>query len=257
MTDLRVAPDPERLSELAAREVVEVVRHAVALRGRATIALSGGSTPRRLYARLGEQAGSEAAWAKTDLFWVDERFVPTDRPESNYRLVRETLLSGGHIPPERVHPVPTDARDVVTAGERYDAELHRFFTASGPTVDLAVMGIGPDGHTASLFPGTSALDERARWAVAVAQSPVPPSVPRVTLTLPFLNRSRCVLFLAVGAEKAEIVHRAVEEPGDGVDRLPAARIAGLESTVFFLDAAAAGQLSSGGRNPGRGIESPK
>jgi 6-phosphogluconolactonase len=243
MTTVRVAPDPAALAERVARVIAQALGAAVEARGGARLALSGGHTPRALYERLGAPDGPPLPGGSTDLFWADERFVPADHPDSNYRLVRESLLAHGRFSPERIHPVPTGAVDLEAAARAYESELRAYLPADGPALDLVVLGIGPDGHTASLFPDDPALAELHRWVVAVPRAGQPPRVPRVSLSLPLLNRCRRVLFLVTGEDKAEIVRTALEAPGDGDERLPAARVHGTEATEWYLDAAAARALS--------------
>ncbi len=248
MTERRVLADATRLAERLCRDVVEALSNAVRARGRALLAVSGGSTPRPLYERLGGDAAPKSLWEHTELYWADERYVPRSSPDSNFRLVADSLLVRGGPPPDHVHPVDTDPSSPDAAARQYEATLRDHLPGEGPGLDVALLGIGPDGHTASLFPGAPALEEERRWVVGVDRSPQPPTVPRVTMTVPFLNRSRRVFFLVSGAEKAEIVHRALEDPGRGADRLPAARIVGREATVWYLDRAAARALDLRGRS---------
>jgi 6-phosphogluconolactonase len=240
-----VGPDPEGIADRARDTVVATLRDAVERRGAARLVLSGGATPRRLYQLLGGPGGLGDVGRSTDFEFADERFVGPDSPDSNFRLVEESLLAGGSVPRDRVHPVPTGAADPEAAARQYETELRRRLPPTGPSFDLALLGIGPDGHVASLFPGGSALDEVDRWVAAVPRSPQPPYLPRITLTLPLLNRSRRAMFLVTGTAKAGIVRQALEPPAPTAAPLPANRVAGLESTEWFLDAAAA-----------RGLESP-
>ena len=237
MSDVRRFPDAEALARAAAQEIADRLTEAVAQRGRAVMALSGGSTPRRTYQLLG--ADERVPWGNVHLFWGDERWVAADAPESNQRLVRETLLASGQLPAANVHPVPAAATPL-DAARAYAQELRRFFASEGPSFDVALQGLGEDGHTASLFPGDPAVAETGRWVVAVPRSPQPPILPRITVTLPLLNRSRTVAFLVAGPAKASTLAAVLSEHGG--DRFPAARVHGHEATIWFVDDAAAASL---------------
>ncbi len=142
-------------------------------------------------------------WERVHLFWGDERYVPHDDPASNYRMARESLIAHVPIPAENVHPMPTDLPQPEKAAEAYEAELRRFFGTGAPGFDLQLLGLGVEGHTASLFPGSPALEEKERWVAAVVAPAKPPQ--RLTLTLPVLNQGRNTLFLVTGADKRPIV----------------------------------------------------
>lgn len=238
----RVAPETEvcadggALSRAAAERLVRDARDSVGRRGRFTIALAGGSTPRALYELLAGEYRGRIDWARTEVFFGDERGVPPDDAASNYAMARDALL--GRVPVARVHRIRGE-RPPDEAAREYGAELRRAFPEDGaPTFDVALLGVGGDGHTASLFPGSAALEERAAWAVAVpAPATSAPHVERVSLTLPVLNRARAVYVLASGAEKRDVVRRilAGEAP-----ELPASRVRGEERTVWLLDRDAAG-----------------
>ncbi|HTU16933.1 MAG TPA: 6-phosphogluconolactonase, partial [Gemmataceae bacterium] len=203
---IRTFADVQAVSEAAAQEWVRSTREAVAARGRFTVALSGGSTPKRLYQLLAaEPYRSQVAWDRVEIFWGDERCVPPDHADSNYRMAREAMLAQLPIPAEHVHRIEAERADRDAAARDYEAVLARVFgiAAGGepPAFDLILLGMGPDGHTASLFPHTQALDETKRWVVA---NHVPQlNTDRLTLTRPILSRAREVLFLVAGADKAE------------------------------------------------------
>ena len=235
-----VLPDSEALAHEAARRFQRLATQAVAERGRFSAALSGGSTPGALYRLLaGEPYGEQIPWEGVHLFWGDERCVPPDDPGSNYRLAHEMLISRVPIPLGNVHRVRGELQPEAAAGDYADA-LRVFFDAPWPCFDLVLLGLGADGHTASLFPGSDALAERERAVIAItAQYEDRPSH-RVTLTLPALNAARQVLFLVRGAAKAEIV-QSVLEGGEG--RYPAQRVRPVEGGLtWLLDAAAASRL---------------
>lgn len=240
---LEVQPRPDTLAEVAAAFIAERLERADRDRGRSTIALSGGATPAPVYARLALRL-READWGRrVEFYWGDERFVPADSAISNYLLAAGTLLTPAAVPPQRVHRILTEgAPSAEAAAAGYEATLRASFGDADTTLDVALQGIGPDGHTASLFPGESAVDETQRWCVGVPDAPQPPHVPRVTLTVLALNRSRTVVLLATGSEKASIVQQALAPACDGVPLLPAARLHGVEETAWFLDAAAAQRL---------------
>lgn len=245
---MKVFPDAQALAEGLARAVVESARTAIAARGRFTIAVSGGETPRAAYELLGNRFADDVDWARVDVFFTDERFVPADDPRNNFALARDAWLARVRMPAERIHPIPTMAGPVEECARRHDAELRAFFgdasePAASPTFDLAIMGIGTDGHTASLFPGdTATLQERSRWALPVIAPPTAPVRDRITLTLPLLNRSRRMLFAAAGPKKRDVVARALggqrghAAPGNP---LPASLARGVEATEWFVDAEAA------------------
>src|SRR5690349_5164582 len=203
--EVRTFVDLEALSQAAAKEIVEVARASATARGRFSLALSGGNTPKRTYQLLVERYRDAIDWGKIDIVFGDERFVAREDPRSNYRMAREAFLASAPVPAERVYAVPTDVPTVDDAAQGYERTLRRVLApdaAGTATIDLVLLGVGPDGHTASLFPGSPALDERERWVSAVAApTTVQPAVPRVTVTLPFLNGARHVVFLVAGADK--------------------------------------------------------
>lgn len=233
--EVRVFDGLEALSEAAATEIVAIARDSVASRGRFTIALSGGNTPKRTHELLAERHRGEIDWTRTEILFGDERFVPADDPRSNYRMAKETLLDPAGIPSGQVHAIPTNVAGVAAASERYERTLRDVLGSDA--VDLVLLGVGPDGHTASLFPGSPALDERARWTRAVdAPTTVQPAVPRVTVTFPFLNAARNVLFLVAGADKRPVISRIFD--GDEAARhYPAAMIESRGRVLWLLERA--------------------
>jgi 6-phosphogluconolactonase len=202
------------------------------------VCLSGGSTPRRLYERLADPAiASRFPWSRAHWFWGDERFVPHDHPDSNYRMAREALLSRVAVPDANIHAVPTEGVSPEQAATAYETTLKRFYDADvlspdRPLFDVTLLGIGEDGHTASLFPGQPTLHENRRWVAAVIGAK---SEARITLTYPALDSSRDVAFLATGQEKRGVVARAQTR-----DRtIPAANVRPLGRLHWFTDRAAA------------------
>jgi 6-phosphogluconolactonase len=232
---LDVAPDAETLAQRAAAWLFEQAQTAT---GRFTIALSGGSTPRRLYEILAAPPYHDRfPWPRTHLFWGDERFVPVSDKLSNFRMTREALLDHITIPPENIHAVPHEG-DAVRSASLYQRELqHHYGSATlgtaGALFDVTLLGLGTDGHTASLFPGTAALDEREDWVIAVPDGTPPP---RVSLTFPAIAASRMVAFLAAGPTKVAPLARVLA----GDTALPAAHVTALEQVVWFIDTQAQG-----------------
>jgi len=248
--------DLEALSRAAARLFAEQAARAVADRGLFRVALSGGSTPRRAYEILAsEPLRGQVPWHGTHVFWGDERCVPPEHPESNARMAREALLDHVPVPSENVHPVSGDIPPA-EAARRYESELRRFFSRTGPRFDLIFLGMGRDGHTASLFPGDSALKERKRWAIE-AEGPAG-GPPRVTLTLPVLNEARLVCFLVAGTEKAKTLAEVIRG-SKGSRPLPVQRVMpGDGERFWFVDREAAGDLSpSPSAGPGADRETRK
>ncbi|HZY88352.1 MAG TPA: 6-phosphogluconolactonase [Gemmataceae bacterium] len=243
---VRRFPDAEPVSRAAAEEFVRRAAEAIAARGRFTVALSGGSTPRRLYQLLaGEPYRGQVDWGRVEVFWGDERSVPPDDKESNYRMAREAMLTALALPPGHVHRMEAERADRDTAAREYQAEIARAFgvDANGepPAFDLILLGMGPDGHTASLFPHTAALGETKRWVVV---NHVPKfNTDRMTLTYPVLNRACEVLFLVAGADKAEPLAEVLQGPPDP-ERLPSQRVRPTDGQLlFFVDRAAAARLT--------------
>jgi 6-phosphogluconolactonase len=235
-------PGPEALARDAAEQFTCLAREAIDSRGRFSVALSGGSTPATLYGLLAEEpCRAQIPWAQVHLFWGDERCVPSDHPDSNYRLANETLISHVPIPPANVYRVRGELEPDLAA-RAYEKTLQDFFCGPRTRFDLVLLGLGEDGHTASLFPNSDALHERERLVVAVEARYQHRPVHRVTLTLPALNTARQVLFLVTGSAKAGIVQAVLEGPKG---RLPAQQIQPTAGqTVWMLDREAASQLGA-------------
>jgi len=216
--------------------------YCVADQGRFVVALSGGSTPRPAHSLLGQEPfRSDIPWAGTHIFWVDERCVPDTSQDSNFGTAKEDFLDQIPIPAGQIHPMPAEARPEDGA-RQYEQQLKDFFGSDEkglPTFDLIFLGTGQDGHTASLFPGQRALDEGQRWVLAVKGGN--PSVSRLTMTLPLLNRARQMVFLVSGKNKAPVI-RAIVEESTGL--LPAQRIQPMSGQLtYLLDWQAASLLS--------------
>lgn len=235
MGRIEILPDPPAL----ARNVAEwMTATALAAKGPFRISLSGGSTPKTLYGLLACDAfRARFPWQRVSWYWGDERFVPYDHPESNYRMTREAMLSKAPVPPENIHPVPADGTPD-EAALRYERALQETYGAATldparPLFDITLLGLGSDGHTASLLPGEPVLDERKRWVVAVSHGR--PEV-RITMTYPAIESSRHVAFLVAGREKAKML----AEVRAGGSQVPAARVSPLGELIWFVDQAAAG-----------------
>jgi 6-phosphogluconolactonase len=231
-----ISSDIHALSRRAADWFRQTVN---ALPGSVRVALSGGSTPKELYRLLAsDECRLGIPWQRLEFFWGDERFVPHDSSESNFRMVTDTLLSHVPISSEHVHAVPVDSTPADCA-RRYEHELQRVYGSdtldvARPLFDITLLGLGSDGHTCSLLPGQPVLDERERW---VAPVPTGREEPRITLTYPAIESSGALAFLVSGADKSEAL-RAVRS---GDRALPAARIRTSGDVVWFVDAAAAGE----------------
>jgi 6-phosphogluconolactonase len=241
--EIRIADDPASLAEIAAREVVNVARDAVAARGRFTVALAGGSTPRATYRRLAQPPfATQMPWDRTLVFFGDERGVAPTHEESNYGMAHAALLAHVPIPPEHVFRIRGEDPDpdaVAADYARVLAEALGVRRGEMPRLDLILMGLGVDGHTASLFPGSPVLKETFRTVAAVHATAA--SVPqRFTLTYPVLNAAACVIYIVSGAEKAKVVKAALADP---TTTLPAAMVRPSDGRLLWmLDRAAAAAL---------------
>jgi len=246
MMRIQVSSSADDLSLAAAEQFARVTGEAVTLRGRCTVALAGGSTPRGLYQALAYTAALRARvpWAHIDFFWGDERCVPPDHPDSNYRMAHEALLSSVPVVPDRIHRIAGELDEPGAAARLYEAEIVATLSSREPMprFDLILLGLGTDGHTASLFPGTPALAERQRLCV---DSWMPATgARRVTMTLPLINAARTVLFVVSGPDKASIV-QSVQQRQGSEGALPAQLVQpeGGE-LLWMLDRAAARLLGA-------------
>lgn len=236
-----VRADAADLTVAAADRVVDLAAGAMASSGRFVMALSGGSTPRALYTLLASPPyATRIDWSRVHLFWGDERCVSPDHPASNYRMTRETLLDKVPIPAANIHRVRGEDQPEAAA-VAYEAELRSMFRAGRPRFDLVLLGMGDNGHTASLFPGLQAVRETERWTMAEYVGEV--TMWRVTLTPAALNGAAHLLFLVSGADKASMLRRVLEGPHDP-DTLPAQAVHPDQGEVTWLvDVAAAGALT--------------
>ena len=236
--DLRVCADIRELSLRAGEAAVRTISEAARSRGRCSLVLAGGSTPRTLYGLLASRFEQEIPWSLVHVFWGDERYVPLADAKSNYRMAKETLLDHVPCPAANVHPMPTHFASPEAAARDYEATLRTFFAGERPCFDLVLLGLGPEGHTASLFPGSPVLAESMRWVRAVS---VPADSPtRLTLTWPALTGASNIYVLVTGSNKAQALRHVV---GDAPDEhlYPAARIRLAEGAViWWVDKEAAG-----------------
>ena len=238
---VRVAEDAVALARAAAEEIARRAAEGAALRGGVALALAGGSTPTALYRLLADPAApfrARVPWPAVHVFFGDERAVPPESTDANARSARDALLA--HVPLGSVHRIEGE-RGAAEAAVRYEDDLFQHFgDVPFPVFDLVLLGLGADGHTASLFPGSPALDERRRWVVP-APAGLPPWVERITLTPPVLEAARALLFLVAGADKAGALRRLVR-PRPGEEPIPAARLRPHGEVLVLADAAAAAEL---------------
>ena len=240
---IRICSDMEMLSRAAAEVFVETAVESIRARGRFVVALSGGQTPRRTYELLAQpDLAGRVDWSLVHLFWSDERCVEPDDPRSSERLARRSLLDRVNLPPEQVHPFRCQG-DIEESARAYESLLIRFFASDPPRFDLILLGLGRDGHTASLFPHTVSLIEPGRWTAGVSLREEPED--RVTFSPTLINHARKVLFLVVGPEKAEVLREVLEGPLEP-DRLPAQLIRPQGETLWLVDRQAAGLLQRKG-----------
>ena len=243
--EIRTFTTPQEISAAAAEEVVRAANEAVNRDGRFTLALSGGSTPKNLYNLLATNARTALPWDRMFFFWGDERHVPPTDPESNYRMADETMLAKIPVAASNVFRIKTENPDAAAVAEAYEQTLRKFFQVQPgqvPNFDLILLGMGPDGHTASLFPGTAALKEKSRLVVANWVEKM--QTHRITLTLPVLNAARCVTFLVSGTDKASALHAVLEE-NVPAEQYPSKLIKPSDGKlIWMIDRAAASQLKA-------------
>jgi 6-phosphogluconolactonase len=247
-SDIRVFDNLQQLASAAADEFVARARGAIEHHGRFTVALSGGSTPQALHADLAERTAKDPKlldWSHVEIFFGDERHVPPDHPDSNFRMANETLLSKVPIPPTHVHRMRCENPDAAQAAAEYDQELAKSFDLKTedqlPPFDLILLGMGPEGHTASLFPGTPAVQELKKRVVA---NWVPKlNTWRVTFTRPVINQAECVLLMVCGRDKAAALREVL---GAGSpDQYPVKYVRPTHGQlIWMVDKAAASQLQN-------------
>jgi 6-phosphogluconolactonase len=241
----QVYPDADALAKAAGVEVLRIAQESIAARGVFSFALSGGSTPKKLYSLLATDPAFVAfPWDKTQLFFGDERHVPPTDKDSNYRMTSESLLSSGKVPSTSIHRVPAEIPDAGAVAAEYETDLRAFFKgdqlANGfPRFDVVLLGMGPDGHTASLFPGSKGLEDNARWVIANWVEKF--KTDRITFTFPVINAARHVLLLIAGADKTDMLHEVLI---DKKGTYPVERVQPVDGAkVWMLDQAAAAKLT--------------
>lgn len=241
MPEIEILPDSEALTARAAGNFIHLAEEALRTRGRFMVALAGGSTPQKMYALL---TGAKLDWRGIHIFWGDERCVPANHADSNYRMVADVLLNQISIPPENVHRIQGELPPE-EAALAYEIEMCNAFNDESPRFDLILLGLGSDGHTASLFPGTPALLEKYHWVTAVPhESPPPPLVDRVTLTLRVINAAAHITFIVSGSDKAEVVSRVLRDPTQP-GLLPAQLVKPVNGNLHWLvDRSAARGIAS-------------
>lgn len=236
---VKVFPDLEQLSSVLAEMIMDLSQESIQQKKTFSLVLSGGKTPRPFYHLLGEQYSEKIQWNNVHLFWGDERWVPDHHLESNYAMAHELLISKIPIPKENVHPMPVDAKTPALGAEIYEKELRQYFDGiefeeTMFTFDAVILGLGEDGHTASLFPGNPALYERDKWVVPV-QAPDPNlTKERVTLTVPAINNSKNVFFLISGEEKKKIVDSILNSVSTQRMEYPAEMVQPKGQLFWFL-----------------------
>ncbi|MCM1984168.1 6-phosphogluconolactonase [Lyngbya confervoides] len=242
---LHIYPSREEVIDRARQLILDKAEAAIQQRGRFTLALSGGNTPKPLYEALAQES---QPWERWHIFWGDERFVPADHPDSNQGMARDAWLNQIQIPAENIHPLETEAATPAAAAAANEAHLREFFAAASPQewprFDLMLLGMGEDGHTASLFPKTAALQVCDRW-VTVGQKA---DQPRLTLTIPVLNQARCVLFVVAGADKNPILQEIFADSSAVAASYPAAIIQPEGELLWMLDGEAGAGLGQNGLN---------
>jgi len=245
MSTVHVLPDLDTIARTIAERWRDISREAIAAHNRFHVALAGGSTPRRLYETLAAMDPAAAPdWANTCIYFGDERAVPPNHPDSNYRMAREALLNHVPIPAEQIHRMKAEDADRAHAARAYAELLNRELPLDGeamPAFDLILLGLGEDGHTASLFPDTDILSEHERLVAPVYVDRL--NTWRMSLTLPVINRARRVMVLVAGQAKAAIAHRVLELT-PSTPALPAQMLAPVGALEWFLDEAAASELQA-------------
>lgn len=241
---IRIQVDYETLSKNAAEHIFQLIQTTLKDQVRFTLTLAGGNTPAKLYELLGSLYAERIPWQKVYLFWGDERNVPLDHKNSNYRSVKEQLLDKIEIPTENVFPVPVAPSSVNISAQEYENQLREFFQTDLPAFDLILLGIGDDGHTASLFPGSEALNEDKKWVAPSLATSEPKE--RITLTFPVLNNAKNVYFLANGKSKSAAIKNAVSDD-IGKNVCPAAYVKPEDGELlWWLDKEAATDIQHRG-----------
>ena len=238
---IEVFDSPELLGKAAAEFIIKLANESVAARGKFSISLSGGGTPEQLFVLLSsDNYKDQMPWAKIFVFWGDERYVPLNDSRSNAFVAKTLLLDKVNIPAANIFPIPVNLEPAAEAANAYEQTLKNFFGGGLPQFDLIMLGIGENAHTASLFPGTSVINEKKEWVSALYVDEV--KMYRVTMTVPVINNARNVLFLAAGSSKAEVLRTILASPYQP-EKYPAQLISPVNGNLFwFLDKKAAALL---------------
>jgi 6-phosphogluconolactonase len=238
----------EQASIAVVQHIVALAKSAVLDKGFCTIVLAGGRTPQQTYEFLSKPSSADQMpWQQSHFFWGDERWVASTHPDSNFSMAHKALFSKVHIPPQNIHQIPTGHQNPEIGAEMYEKHLRDFFhlkpltetirisdNITFPSFDLVLLGMGTDGHTASLFPGSNFLDEKEKWVAAVPKDTGSPPVPRITLTLPVLNQAKNILFLLSGKRKREILDTFLDKPEDVEIVYPAAHVKPREKLIWIV-----------------------
>jgi len=238
--NVKVYPDLEQTCSALAERIVELSRESIEQKQTFSLVLSGGKTPRTLFQLLGTQYSKMIQWNAVHLFWGDERWVPLHHHESNYAMADEFLISKVSIPKKNVHPMPVNAKNPVIGAEIYEKELRQYFNEietieTGFTFDAVILGLGEDGHTASLFPESPALSEAGKWVVPVKAPASYLTADRLTLTFPAINNSKNVFFLVSGEEKTKIVDSILKRECPELKKHPAEMVLPKGQLSWFIN----------------------
>lgn len=236
--EVRRYPDMKSLNYEAAKTIADSIHSAVSKKSYFTIVLAGGRTPADLYTVLAERFGKQIPWSHVHIFWGDERYVPHNHKESNFAMAYKTLLSKINIQQQNIHPIPTERNDPDKDAQKYEQMLKEFFLQRGisfPCFDLILLGVGSDGHTASLFHGDPLLHEKKRWVAPVLAPAGYATRERISLTLPAINSAANVIFIASGSEKKMAVKAILEDTASSESFYPASMVRPAEKTIWFVD----------------------
>lgn len=237
---LHFFPDIDTLSHTVAERLITLAQSTISSQKHFSLCLSGGNTPRRLYQLLATEYRTKLDWDNLHLFWGDERYIPPTHPESNYAMVLQELIPLVPIPAANIHRIPTELNSSEQAALKYEQEIKRFFFNQGidtaqSSFDLVLLGLGTDGHTASLFPNDPVLDKSDQLVAAITAPDYIQPRQRITLTLPILNQAYHIFFLVSGEEKKPVLQFILSEQEEAIKRYPAARIKSKNVVEWFVD----------------------
>ena len=247
-TTVRQFKNVEQASISVVEQIVNCARSAVSEKGFCTIVLAGGKTPRHAYKILGEKSSAnQMPWQQSHFFWGDERWLASEHPDSNFSMAWNALLSKAQVPSQNIHKIPTGHKSPEIGAEMYEKHLRDFFHSKSltetvrisegiifPHFDFVLLGMGQDGHTASLFPESNFLEEKKKWVAAVKEDTGSPPVPRITLTLPVLNQAKKILFLLSGSKKMGILDTILDKPEMAETLYPAAHVKPRENLTWIV-----------------------